>query len=59
MDESTINFYKQMVTEGREAGLTLDQIFELLETGIYSGTILNLIELQLSQNSPCSSHWIM
>lgn len=59
MDESTIEFYKKIVTEGREAGLTLDQIFHLLETGIYIGTILNLIELRLLQNSPCSSRWIM
>lgn len=59
MDEVTIEFYKKIVTEGREAGLTLNQIFELLETGMYIGTILNLIELRLASAVPGSSHWIM
>ena len=60
MDESLIEIFKKAMTEGKEAGLTIDQIFDLLETGMVIGTVLNLIELRLSGAAePRSSRWVM
>jgi len=60
MDEALIAVFKKVITEGKEAGLTIDQIFDLLETGMVIGTVLNLIELRLSGPAePRSSRWVM
>jgi len=60
MDPALIEIFKKVITEGKEAGLTIDQIFDLLETGMVIGTVLNLIELRLSGSAePRSSRWVM
>ena len=59
-DESVVEFFKKAITVGQKAGLTLDQIFDLLETGMVIGTVLKLIELRLT-GPPAelrSSRWI-
>jgi hypothetical protein len=60
MDESLVEIFKKAITQGKEAGLTIDQIFDLLETGMVIGTVLNLIELRLSGPAEQrSSRWVM
>lgn len=60
MDEALTEIFKKVITEGKEAGLTIDQIFDLLETGMVIATVLNLIELRLSGPAARrSSRWVM
>jgi hypothetical protein len=61
MPESLAAAFEKLVIAGEQAGFSVDQMFDLLETGMTIGMLLQLIELRLSASvlSPSASRWVM
>ena len=52
---------KKFVQAGEDAGLTVDQMIDLLRRGLSVDTLMDMIEWRLSKpiEAPRSSRWIM
>ena len=61
MDKSILSGLQKLVCAGQQAGLTIDQMIDLLNAGLTVETLLDLIELRLSssQSASSSSRWVI
>lgn len=61
MDEKLLVGLQKLVCAGQEAGLTIDQMIDLLNAGLTVETLLDLIEMRLSYgpSTPSTSRWVI
>ena len=59
MDPSLVAAFKKLIILAEQAGLGVDQLLDLLESGATVGMLIKLIELRLFPPKPCASHWVM
>lgn len=51
----------KLIIAGEQAGFSIDQMIQLLETGMTVETLFNLIEIRITGRAavPRSSRWVM
>jgi hypothetical protein len=61
LPESLVAVFEKLILAGEQAGFNVDQMFDLLGTGMTIGMLLRLIELRLSPPPLplSSSRWVM
>jgi hypothetical protein len=50
---------ERLVLAGEQAGFSVEQMIQLLETGASADALLSLIEMRLFPSPPRSSRWII
>jgi len=60
MKQPLATIVQKLVTVGEQAGLSVDQMIELLQAGLSVSALLDLIELRLAPNdSYLATRWVV